>query len=269
MAKTVLLIDGDQYLYRACAACESETKWDDENHVLSSNELEAWDTVHGSLKKLFYQFSTKDHVLTFSDGENFRKTIDPSYKSNRAGTRKPLCFAAVKERLRTEYNSLSFTGLEADDVMGILATKPGPSERIIIAADKDMKTIPGKLWNGTGLQVISAEEADYWHLYQALIGDSSDGYKGCPGIGPKKAEALLAPFVFKSGEGTSDCHMGAGCTGCLRCATSAIAWPVVVEAYLKAGLTEADALVQARLARILRWSDWDSESKKPKLWSPT
>jgi DNA polymerase-1 len=45
-------------------------------------------------------------------------------------------------------------------------------------------------------------------------------------------------------------------------------WPIVLEAFLKAGLTEQDALTQARLARILRFSDWDNETKQPILWSP-
>jgi hypothetical protein len=45
-------------------------------------------------------------------------------------------------------------------------------------------------------------------------------------------------------------------------------WPRVLEAYTKAGLTEADALTQARLARILRWSDWDAKERKPILWTP-
>ena len=45
-------------------------------------------------------------------------------------------------------------------------------------------------------------------------------------------------------------------------------WGIVSAAYDKAGLTEADALQQARLVRILRWSDWDSEKKVPILWCP-
>ena len=45
-------------------------------------------------------------------------------------------------------------------------------------------------------------------------------------------------------------------------------WSPVVAAYEKAGLTEEDALRQARLARILRWSDWNAEKKAPILWAP-
>jgi 5'-3' exonuclease len=240
---TILLIDGDERLWRACAATEREVKWDDQNHVLASNEEEAWETVKGSIEKVLHHFNTKEHAVTLSAGRNFRLDIDPTYKGNRAKTRKPLCYWDVRERLKTEFNCVAFDGLEADDVMGILATKPGRTERIIVARDKDMKTIPGKLWDGSKFHVISEEQADHWHLYQTLIGDTADGYKGCPGCGPKKAEAILA-----EGEGTP--------------------WQRLVAAYTKAGLTEQDALRQARLARILRWSDWDNVNKRPILWEP-
>jgi DNA polymerase-1 len=42
----------------------------------------------------------------------------------------------------------------------------------------------------------------------------------------------------------------------------------VVDAYLKAGLTEEDALMNARMARILRAEDWDFENNEVKLWTP-
>lgn len=246
-------------MWRACAATERDVKWDDENHVLASNEVEAWDTVAGSLKLISDHFNNKDLVVTLSDYSKpcFRYSIDPTYKGNRKETRKPLCFWDVRRRLEDEYECIMFPGLEADDVMGILATKPGPDDKIIVSRDKDMKTIPGKLWNGMDFKFITEADADYYHLYQTLIGDTADGYKGCPGIGPKKAEALLTK------KGNADC----GDPGC--CQDNPTLWDRVVTAYVKAGLTEADALRQARLARILRWSDWDSKKKEPILWTPT
>ena len=39
-------------------------------------------------------------------------------------------------------------------------------------------------------------------------------------------------------------------------------------AYIKAGYTRDDALEQARLARILRWTDWDEKKGEPILWTP-
>lgn len=249
MPRSILLIDGDQYLFRACAATEHDTKWDEENHVLVSNENEAFDTVCASIKHIADHFYNEDLVLCFSDYSVpcFRKTVDPTYKNSRAEQRKPLCYWEVRNRLMDRYKSVSFPSLEADDVMGILATKPGDDEKIIVSRDKDMKTIPGKLWNGKTFTAITELGADYWHLYQTLVGDTSDGYKGCPGVGPKKAEKVLAQAALDPEHGM---------------------WPWVTKTFLDAGLTEEDALRQARLARILRWQDWDSKKKEPVLWTP-
>lgn len=247
--KKLLLIDGDQFVYKATAALERETRWDDYNHVLYSNVVECWDTLQGMLKRIFERFDSTDHVLCFSAAPNFRQTIDPTYKGHRS-PRKPLCYAELRERVDSEYTVRAMPGLEADDVMGILATKPMKAQRIIVSQDKDMRSIPTTVWDGKDLHRVSEREADYFHLYQTLIGDTSDGYKGCPGIGPKKAEELLKTV-----------WMG-------DCRRMDLWWKFVVAAYEKCGLTEADALIQARLARILRWSDWDSEKKEPKLWTP-
>ena len=46
-------------------------------------------------------------------------------------------------------------------------------------------------------------------------------------------------------------------------------WKAVVEAFKEKDLTEEDALVNARLARILTADDYDFERKEPKLWSPS
>jgi DNA polymerase-1 len=136
--------------------------------------------------------------------------------------------------------------------MGILSTKPGKSPKIIVSDDKDMKTIPGLLYRQGELIEVTEADADYWHMYQTLIGDSADGYAGLPGCGPKTAEKILN---FKDGEQY--------CTW-----TGHTAWRVVVEAFEAKGLTADDTLLQARLARILRNSDFDPITKKVKLWTP-
>jgi DNA polymerase-1 len=100
------------------------------------------------------------------------------------------------------------------------------------------------------LFAVTAAEGDYWHFMQALAGDVTDGYTGIPGVGPKKAEKILAPFKTES---TFDTRA---------------AWPAIVEAYVKAGLTADDALATARIARICRASDWHFTKKEVKLWTP-
>jgi DNA polymerase-1 len=42
----------------------------------------------------------------------------------------------------------------------------------------------------------------------------------------------------------------------------------VKQAFLKAGLSVEDALLQARLARILRHTDWDVRQQQVRLWEP-
>jgi len=245
---TTLLIDGDEYLFRACIANELDIRWDDNNHVLQANEEACWTDFAGSIDKLANKFNTQDIRVCFSgtyDTPNFRLAIDPTYKASRQEKRKPLCYAALRKEAEDTYSTTAVPGLEADDVMGILATDPG-RDCVIVSQDKDMKTIPTRIWTGKELLSITEEEADFWHMYQTLTGDAVDGFKGCPGVGPVGAEKLLARAM----------------------ADEADMWPFVVKAFEKAKLTEEDALTQARLARILRWDDWDKTKKEPILWTP-
>src|SRR3546814_18785913 len=65
-------------------------------------------------------------------------------------------------------------------------------DRVIVSEDKDMQTLPNvKIWRQDKLVETTAESAENFWLYQTLMGDSTDGYKGCPGCGPKSAEAIL------------------------------------------------------------------------------
>jgi 5'-3' exonuclease len=256
MKKTVL-IDGDEFVFRSTAALEQEIRWDEDNHVLQANEEQSWHNLQGMIKRICGRFevTTKNAIICFSSPPNFRQSIDPTYKLHRVGARKPMCYAAIRQRVGEEYNVQTVAGLEADDVMGILATAPGKTKKIIVSQDKDMKTVPATVWDGKDLVTVSQAHADYNHLYQTLIGDTSDGYKGCPKVGPVKAEKLLE-FTEEEKLLSNE-------------EQQALRWQRVVKAYEKAGLTETDALVQARLARILRYTDWDKEKKEPILWTPT
>jgi DNA polymerase-1 len=171
----------------------------------------------------------------------------PSYKAHRKTNRKPVVYSALKEYIRMAYRVYESPTLEADDVLGLLATGAYPGIRdpmIVVSADKDLKTIPCRLHNPNdgSERTIGLEEANYNHLYQTLIGDTSDGYPGCPGVGPKTAEKLLAEH-------------GA-------------VWSTVVNAYTKAGLNEHEALQQARVARILRKGEYSFRTNRVKLWTP-
>lgn len=240
---TTLLIDGDLLLYRSAAATESEVQWDDDNWILHSNLTESKDLFTTSLDGITNALGTKSLIMCLSDSANFRKDLTPTYKSKRKDTRKPIVFKAMLEWIKETYDPIIKPRLEADDVLGILATHPDYAGKcIIVSEDKDMQTLPCALYRQGELKTISEADADYFWAFQTLTGDSTDGYNGCPGVGPKKAESIL---------------------------TSPPYWPKIVNAYRKAGMTEEDALLNARLARILRYSDWDIKKQEVKLWTPT
>jgi DNA polymerase-1 len=239
--KPLLLLDGDLILYRNAIACEREVKFDAENWVLFCNEERAWDNIQAAIEHYKVVLKSDNVVLVFSEGKSFRYQIHPEYKANRQETRKPLGYSSLVARAREAYESKSFAGLEADDVMGIMSTTKGKAKRIIVSDDKDMKTIPGLLYRQGELMEITESQADYWHMYQTLLGDTADNFKGLPGVGEKTAEKLLAKD-----------H----------------SWETVVKAFEAKKLTAEDALIQARLARILRASDWNATTKEPIIWTP-
>jgi DNA polymerase-1 len=238
-----LLIDGDIYLYRAAAAAEEEIDWGDDIWSLSTDLKEAKDIFKYTMDDFLSRFDTDNYILCLSDKDNFRKAIDPTYKGHRKKTRKPVGHRALVDWAIENYNTFSKPGLEADDCMGIMSTKPDTPTSLIISDDKDMQTIPGNLYRPSAKEhhVITEGAADLFFMKQVLMGDPADGYPGCPGIGFKKAADLLG---------------------------SRPDWSVVVSAYRKQNLSEDHAIQQARLARILRWSDWDDEKQQPILWSP-
>ncbi len=243
----MLLIDADLYLYRCTTFTEQEICWDEDD----GSNIWSLDTDLKLAKEMFFDqldtFKETLHddrvILCISSKHNFRRDVDPRYKGNRKGVRKPLGYAAMLDWARHTFSTVTIDGLEADDVMGILATKPeNVGKAIIVSDDKDMKTIPTKLFrpmSGERMDVTQAE-ADKFFLMQCLTGDVTDGYAGLKGYGAKTAEKVLG---------------------------SRPTWSLVEQAYIKAGFTKQDALTQARLARILRWEDWDYENKKPILFT--
>jgi DNA polymerase-1 len=239
---THIVIDGDILCYTASASVEKPIHWGDDFWTLHADLAEAKSRVDIDIVEFVERLNGSSYTVCFSDSENFRKVIFPEYKANRKDTRKPVCFTALRAYIMECWPCVKWKNLEADDVMGIMATDP-KKDVVIVSADKDMRTIPGKWFNpnnpDAGVIEVSQADADRTHLMQTLTGDRVDGYAGCPGIGPARAEKIV--------DG---------------------GWPAVVEAYVKAGLSEAVAITQARMAYILRRGDYVKKSGKVRLWTP-
>ena len=91
--------------------------------------------------------------------------------------------------------------------------------------------------------LIEKEDGAKWHLIQSLAGDQTDGYAGLTGVGVKRATTLFESKGYS--------------------------WKTVVEAYTEKGFTEDDALLNARLARILTVNDYDFKRREPIPWTPS
>ena len=231
-----LLIDADFIVYKACAAAESEVDFGDDVIFVTSNFSDALSASKREITKLENKFGTFTSViLFFSDSVNFRKKILPEYKGHR-NRKKPCGYKRVINALREDYKVIIKPTLEADDSMGIYATKyPG---NIIASPDKDMKQIPGQLYNFDETFTITPAEGAKWHLIQTLAGDQTDGYGGVSGIGVKRAISLFEDKGYS--------------------------WRTVLDAFDD----EENALINARLARILTVDDYDFKKRQPILWTP-
>lgn len=237
-----MLVDADYVVYKSCAGAETEIDWGDDVILVTSKFSEAYANVKRDLLKIINNFlwDVPELILFFSDSVNFRKSIQPSYKGHR-NRKKPCGYKRVINRLKTEYKVVIMPTLEADDALGIYATQnPGS---VICSPDKDMRQIPGKLFDMSELMNVEDAEGKKWHLVQTLAGDQTDGYSGVPGIGVKRAVTLFEEKGYS--------------------------WKTVVQAFADKDLSEDVALENARLAKILTADDYDFDKQQPILWSPS
>ena len=248
--KRIVLIDGDIELFRISQQCEIEVDWGD--IVTMSTDIEhAKSTLDMSVSGIVEKLGADDYILCISGKNNFRKVHHPTYKSNRSG-KKPMGYQKLRDYAIENFKSKVVDALEADDTMGILATKGAKDkEYVIYSIDKDMHTIPAKVWNQDDEkdEVIQAKTADRNLYTQILTGDVVDGYKGCPKVGKVKAQRALS-----------------------TCSTSQEMLNETYKLFCKAYDTEEEAkaelINQAQQARILRHSDWDKKEGTVKLWNP-
>lgn len=234
-------------LYVACNRNEQVLEWDDGLYTLHCFLQDAQNSFDEHVEELVdlvlehYNFHGEyEIVMCLSHPDNFRKTkVTEEYKANRKTLRRPICYKPMREWIAKAYTTLMYEGLEADDVVGITVGK----NDIAISGDKDFRCIPCKQYDFMRNEFfdVSLADANYYHLYQTLIGDSTDGYKGCPHIGDVRAKRIL---------------------------DESPTWEAVVDAYIKNGSTEEEALMNARLAFILRKGYYNKKTKEVKLWTP-
>jgi DNA polymerase-1 len=249
-----LLIDADIIAMHAVAACQREVEFETDEWQLYCDLNDVRPKFKEKIDELMEATTQTDYLLCWSDPEkgNFRKQLNPEYKANRTA-RKPVGYwPFVRGIHETEKKRCRYRPrLEADDVMGILATRD-IGKHVIWSIDKDMMQIPGPhLIDGVEVDQ-DADLAELTFLSQVLTGDTVDNYPGCPGVGPVGAEKILAKVTLNANPASYWADV----------------WQAILNAYAAKGLTEADALLQARMAYLLRHDNYNNDTGKIRLWKP-
>ena len=241
----IALIDGDLLVHQFTSPKDVDSPESGKDGVYVFPFARTCAAIEKKIDSIVDASGCTEAIVCFSDSENFRKDVLPTYKGHRKN-RKPIMMADAIEWVSNRFATRVKPGLEADDVMGILATR-SPGAFVICSFDKDLLTVPGFSynWKDDFAEVQEATELDGFIMWvtQTLTGDSSDGYPGAAGIGPKTAAKLIASPEFAEDW-----------------------WGTIVEAFKG---DEEEALINARCAKILHASDYDFEKKEPVLWQPT
>jgi hypothetical protein len=141
------------------------------------------------------QINPFDLKVYFSEGRTFRHelAVTREYKGNRDKDHRPTYEKDIRAFMKETYDCYVGDNEEADDLLGINATKYGPRGAVIISLDKDLDQIPGLKYNWLHdvHYEVSEKQAIYNFHKQLLTGDSTDNIPGLPGIGPGKAAKAL------------------------------------------------------------------------------
>lgn len=153
------------------------------------------------------------HIAVCFDpsGKTFRHEAYPEYKANRSETPEGILIAVpyIKRILEAYHIPVIIVpGYEADDVIGTLAHKAQEHDfdTYMVTGDKDfaqLVTPRVKVYNPGKGEILGVDEVNEKYGLTsplqvidmlALMGDSADNIPGCPGVGPKTAEKLIAQF---------------------------------------------------------------------------
>ena len=202
--KTLLLVDGSSYLYRAFHALPD----------LRNHNNEPTGAIHGvlnMLRRLHKDYHADYSACVFdAKGKTFRDELYPDYKAHRPPM--PPDLAVQIEPLHACIRALGWPmlivdGVEADDVIGTLAKQAAAAGMrcIISTGDKDIaqlvnaqvtlvNTMSNEVLDEANVQVKFGVPPDRMLDYLMLVGDTSDNVPGVQKVGPKTAVKWLAQY---------------------------------------------------------------------------
>ena len=181
------LIDGDPFAYRAAFSAQG----DDLEEAIDKVD----DFLEQALHEVSWDWTDDDHQVFLTGKDNFRYDVAVTYpyKGNRKNAERPEHLEDVRQHMIDNWSAIVSDGEEADDLLGIWSTEYGPNA-IVISIDKDMLQLPCNHFNPVTKvhKTVRDFEGLKFFYTQLLTGDTVDNIKGCKGIGPVKAKAILS-----------------------------------------------------------------------------
>ena len=209
MKKTLLLVDGSSYLYRAFfAGGDTMSATLPDGTVQKTGAIRIIINMLQSLRKEF----PSDYAACVFDakGPTFRDDLYPEYKAHRSPMPDDLRsqIEPIHEVVRLMgWSVLDVPGVEADDVIGTLAVIAARQgiEVIVSSGDKDLAqlvnehitiidTMNGKRRDLAGVEEEFGVPARLMVDFQTLVGDVIDNVPGVPKVGPKTAAKWLQQY---------------------------------------------------------------------------
>jgi DNA polymerase-1 len=202
--KTLVLVDGSSFLYRAFHALPplSNSRGEPTGAVLG---------VANMLRKLMATHDTRRIGVVFdAPGRTFRDELFQQYKAHRPPM--PDELRAQLEPLHAIIRALGLpllieAGVEADDVIGTLAVQAAAQGYFVVIStgDKDMaQLVDGRIilentmydtrLDREGVIAKFGVPPECIVDYLALVGDTSDNIPGVPKVGPKTAAKWLQQY---------------------------------------------------------------------------
>ena len=187
-----ILVDGDPFAYRAAFSCEEKING---VRVVVKEVQEAYDKIdellETALETVLWEVTDDKYQIFLTGKGNFRKDIAVTreYKANRKQP-KPVYLSDVRQHMIDNWKVIVSKDEDVVDVFGIWSNP----ESIVISIDKDMLQLACTHYNPHRRTWQTVEEFEGLRFFykQILTGDSADNIQGIYGVGPKKAEKILA-----------------------------------------------------------------------------
>ena len=206
--KTLLLVDGSSYLYRAFHAMPDLRVNPGDPHSPATGAIRGMVNMMQKLRKDV----RADYAVCVFDakGPTFRDALYPHYKAQRSPMPDDLRsqVAPIHEVVALlGWKVVAVPGVEADDVIGTLACMASRQqiEVIISSGDKDLSQLVDE--HITVIDTMNDRRRDLAGVesefgvpprlmvdYQALVGDAVDNVPGVPKVGPKTAVKWLLEY---------------------------------------------------------------------------